>query len=163
MCMCMNTRVLVDDNIVNLESKKIDKKFKKIKLNPRTSLESMKDKQMLRKCLKEHLAEPDVDQSENAQISDVLNRGEYMLELPEWFGKSQWPTDLLHEFFEHLTLAVDQPNEDDLKRIIKKNIELVTPFANKGHLDETYRYLEKQMTDCSRSLYHGTKQNLDFG
>jgi ankyrin repeat protein/energy-coupling factor transporter ATP-binding protein EcfA2 len=89
------------------------------------------------------------------QINEDLHKDEIRLKVFKRFGEQpkgqtaiveppQWPKNYLQDFFNHFTLAVNQPNEDQLVTFTKQRLHALLPFY-KGKFSDFYLKLESQV------------------
>ena len=82
-------------------------------------------------------------------LAKTLTSDEYgkEIQLATGFGEVEWPQitdDTVEEYLNHLTLAVNQPDENGLVGYIKKNIQLMVPLSQKS-VDEIFYELEEKI------------------
>ena len=102
---------------------------------------------------------------EFSKLNDSLESDELRLNVFKNFGQirkpkietdqqtkqlNEWPQpasfEEMKKYFETLTLAVHQPNEDELRKSIQQDISLLVPFAQKDRTD-IYPLLEDKATE----------------
>ena len=69
------------------------------------------------------------------------------IQLADGFGEVEWPQitdDKVKEYLNHLTLAVNQPDEEGLIDYIKRSIELMAPLSQKS-VDDIFFVLQDRM------------------
>jgi ankyrin repeat protein len=80
--------------------------------------------------------------------------------MQEIIEKFEWPQqvaslDELKKYLDTLTLVVNQPNQDQLTDLIRQDIHLIVPFADKC-CAEIYRCLDDKATEWFSESEHGT-------
>ena len=88
---------------------------------------------------------------------NIVATDETMQEIIEKF---EWPQqvaslDELKKYLDTLTLVVNQPNQDQLTDLIRQDIHLIVPFADKS-CAEIYRCLGDKATEWFNGSEHGT-------
>ena len=127
--------------------------------NPKLPEKTRQFKKIFNKTLKKRT------KKEFSKLNDSLESDELRLNVFKNFGQirkpkietdqqtkqlNEWPQpasfEEMKKYFETLTLAVHQPNEDELRKSIQQDISLLVPFAQKDRTD-IYSLLEDKATE----------------